>query len=103
VARQPASQRRGDAYVEDVGQRGRIPARAKEIREKTSREPNPTRRTELHEELYTRADAWKGDREGIVDLERAEDKEPTAPTAPDLVGDDLTGVEARDRTERPLA
>ena len=98
MAGQPASQCRADAYVEDVGQRGRILARAKEVREKTSREPDPPRRTELHEELYTRADAWNGDRERIVDVECAEDEEPTAPTAPYEIRDDVAGLEARDRT-----
>jgi hypothetical protein len=52
--------------------------------------------------LNAREDAWHGDREGVVDLERTEDEKAPAPPAADLVGDDLAGLEARDRTERPL-
>jgi hypothetical protein len=53
--------------------------------------------------LNVRADAGHVDREGVVDLERAEDEDAPAPPAPDLVRDDLAGLEARDRTEPPLA
>jgi hypothetical protein len=68
VSRQPTSKQGPNARVESVGQRRGIPARAKEVREKASREPDPTRRTELHEELYTRTDAGHGDRKRIVDV-----------------------------------
>ena len=100
---QPASQRRADAYVEDVGQRGGVPARANEVREEASREPDSPRRAQLHEELNARADAGDGDREGVVHIEGAEDEEPMTTTAPHQIRDDLPGPEARDRTERPLA
>ncbi len=49
-----------------------------------------------------RADARHDDREGVVDLERTEDEKAPVPPAPDVVRDDLAGLEARDRTERPL-
>jgi len=100
---QPASQRRANAHVEDVRQRGRVPARSNEVREKAFCEPDPPRRAELHEELNARADAGDGDRPGVIDVQGAEDEEPTAPAAPYLVRDDLSGLEARDRAEPSLA
>ena len=103
MTRQPASQHGADACVEGVGQRRWIPARASEVREQASHEPDAAGRVQLEKELNARADAWHGDREGVVDLERPEDEEAPAPPAADLVRDDLAGLETRDRTEPPLA
>ncbi len=103
MTRQPASKHGADACVEGVGQRRWIPARASEVREQASYEPDAACRAQLEKELNARADAGHGDREGVVDLERTEDEEAPAPPAPDLVRDDLAGLEARDRTEPPLA
>jgi hypothetical protein len=103
VTGQSASERCGDPQVEEVGQRGRVSARTNEVREEASREPDASGCPQLQKELHARADAGHGDREGVVDVERAEDEEAPAPPAPDLVGHDLAGVEARDRTEPPLA
>ena len=103
VTGQPASKRGAYAYVEDVGQRRWIPARASEVREEASCEPDASGRAQLEKELNARADAGDGDREGVVDVERTEDEEAPAPPAADLVRDDLAGLEARDRTERAFA
>jgi hypothetical protein len=103
VTRQPASKHGANACIEDIGQRGWIPARAEEVREEASREADPPGRAQLEKELNAREDAWHGDREGVVDLERTEDEKAPAPPAPNLVRDDLAGLEARDRTEPPLA
>ena len=102
MGRQPPAECRGDAHVEDVGQRRWIPARASEVCEQASHEPDASGRGQLHEELHARADARHDDRKGVVHVEGAEDEEAPASPAPDLVRNELARLEARDRTERRL-
>src|ERR1019366_745191 len=60
VTRQPASKHGANACVEDVGQRRWIPARASEVREQTSYEPDAAGCAQLEKELNAWADAGHG-------------------------------------------
>ena len=103
MTRQPASKHGANACIEAVRQRRWNLARASEVREQASREPDAAGGVQLEKELNARADAWHGDREGVVDLKSSEDEEAPPSPAADLVRDDLAGLETRDRTEPPLA